>query len=91
MHLNDRFETFEVSIETTVGERTVKHRMEAPRIMIEQQFLGLMQDAANHPEPVRIHMTRSIPRFDRFQQKWVNSENSVTFINNAYISLHGEL
>lgn len=91
MRLNDHFETFKVNIEITVGDRVSHRQMEAPRVMIEQQFLGLMQDAANHPEPVRIHMTRSIPRFDRFQQKWVNSENSVTFINNAYISLHGEL
>lgn len=91
MQLNDHFEIFEVNIEITVGDRVSHRRMEAPRVMIEQQFLGLMQDAANHPEPVRIHMTRRVPLFNPLEQKWEDHEHSITYANNAYISHNGEI
>lgn len=83
-------ELFDVTFEITEGINTSTRRMQAPQILIEQQFLQLMQQAANLSIPVKIKMSRIEKIYNVFDDKWLDRENSVTFMNNAYIAQNGE-
>lgn len=81
---------YDVIFEITEGDNVRKQQMQAPRIIIEQQFLQLMQQAANVQIPVKIKLSRTEQVFDSFDQKFVDRENSITFMNNTYIQLKGQ-
>lgn len=81
---------YAVIFEITEGDNVRKQQMQAPRIIIEQQFLQLMQQAANVQIPVKIKLSRTEQVFDSFDQKFVDRENSITFMNNTYIQLKGQ-
>ena len=81
---------YDVIFEITEGDNVRKQQMQAPRIIIEQQFLQLMQQAANVQIPVKIKLSRTEQVFDSFDQQFVDRENSITFMNNTYIQLKGQ-
>lgn len=81
---------YDVIFEITEGNNIRKQQMQAPRIIIEQQFLQLMQQAANVQVPVKIKLKRTEQIYDSFDQKFVDRENSITFMNNTYIQLKGQ-
>lgn len=81
---------YDVILEITEGNNIRKQQMQAPRIIIEQQFLQLMQQAANVQIPVKIKLKRIEQVYDNFDQKFVDRENSITFMNNTYIQLKGQ-
>ncbi len=58
--------------------------MQAPRVLIEQKFLSLVQQAANNPNPISVKLMRKVPIYDNFDDKWIERENSVLFMNHAY-------
>lgn len=58
--------------------------MQSPRIMIEQKFLSLVQQAAKNPNPVSVKLMRKVPIYDNFDGKWIERENSILFMNLAY-------
>ena len=64
--------------------------MQAPRMLIEQQFLQLIQQAANLQTPIKVKMSRIEQIYDNFDQKMVDRENSVSFMNNAYLATRKE-
>ena len=80
---------YDVIFEITEGDNVRKQQMQAPRIIIEQQFLQLMQQAANVQIPVKIKLSR-MQIYDNFDQKFIEQENSITFMNNAYTAQRGE-
>lgn len=81
---------YDVIFEITEGDNVRKQQMQAPRIIIEQQFLQLMQQAANVQIPVKIKLNRTEQIYDNFDQKFIEQENSITFMNNTYIQLKGQ-
>ena len=81
---------YDVIFEITEGDNVRKQQMQAPRIIIEQQFLQLMQQAANVQIPVKIKLSRTEQIYDNFDQKFIDRENSITFMNNAYTAQGGE-
>ena len=81
---------YDVILEITEGNNIRKQQMQAPRIIIEQQFLQLMQQAANVQIPVKIKLSRTEQIYDNFDQKFIDQENSITFMNNAYTAQRGE-
>lgn len=81
---------YDVIFEITEGDNVRKQQMQAPRIIIEQQFLQLMQQAANVQIPVKIKLSRTEQIYDNFDQKFIEQENSITFMNNTYIQLKGQ-
>lgn len=85
-----QIEIFECTFDIEIDGTTKKNRIQAPRIAIEQQFLSLVQQAANSSQAIKIKMSRIVPVYDNFDKKWINRENSVTFANNAYIKIKGE-
>ena len=81
---------YDVIFEITEGNNIRKQQMQAPRIIIEQQFLQFMQQAANVQIPVKIKLSRTEQIYNNFDQKFINQENSITFMNNAYTAQRGE-
>ena len=81
---------YDVIFEITEGDNVRKQQMQAPRIIIEQQFLQLMQQAANVQIPVKIKLSRAEQIYDNFDQKFIEQENSITFMNNVYTAQRGE-
>lgn len=64
--------------------------MQAPRAVLEQQFVSLIQQATQSNKPIRLKMSRKVPVYDDFNDKWIERGNSVVFANNAYIKVKGE-
>ena len=81
---------YDVIFEITEGDNVRKQQMQAPRIIIEQQFLQLMQQAANVQIPIKIKLSRTEQIYDNFDQKFIEQENNITFMNNTYIQLKGQ-
>lgn len=67
-----------------VGDEVRVHTIEAPRIVLEQEFLGLVEQAANHPYPVKVRMSRKVPVYDPFDKTTVERENEIVFKNKAW-------
>lgn len=88
MFLHENFELFDVEIEIETLQGVRISRMSAPQMMIEQQFLSLVYEAAGIPEPVKVKMKRMIPIYSQFDNCWYDRECSVEFTNNAYIRSH---
>lgn len=84
------FEIFDVKFEIIEGSNIRNQHMQAPKMIIEQQFLQLMQQAVNLQIPIKIKMSRTEPFYDVFEQKTTERENSIVFMNNAYIAKNGE-
>lgn len=76
--------TFEITVEDTVHHQTMK----APRIIFEEQFKALAQDAAYSDKPMKVKLMRPVLIYDNFEHQWIEREHSVTFFNNAYTAAH---
>lgn len=90
MPLHDRFEIFDVDFEITTQNGIRVSSVTAPRMMLEQQFLSLVREAATILEPVKVKMKRTIPIYSQFDNCWYDRECSVEFTNYAYTRSHGE-
>ena len=88
--IREQMEVFECTFDIEVEDRIQHQTVQAPRVALERQFLGLAQQAAKSNKPMRIKMSRQIPIYDNFDKKWIVRENSVAFANNAYIKVKGE-
>lgn len=88
--IREQMEVFECTFDIEVEDRIQRQTVQAPRVALEQQFLGLAQQAAKSNKPMRVKMSRQIPIYDNFDKKWIVRENSVAFENNAYIKVKGE-
>lgn len=84
------FDIYEVKLEITEGDKTQTHHLQAPRMMIEGQFLQLMQQAGQVGTPIKIKLSRIEQIYDVFEQKMIERENFIIFRNNAYRSENGE-
>ena len=69
---------------------TQAQTVQAPRLMLEQQFAALVQDAANNGAPVQVIMSRYEPVKDPYSGKVKQQEYYVRFKNNAHIKVYGE-
>ena len=88
--IREQMEVFECTFDIEVEDRIQHQTVQAPRVALAQQFLGLAQQAAKSNKPMRVKMSRKIPIYDNFDKKWIVRENSVAFANNAYIKVKGE-
>ena len=79
------FEAFNCFFEIEVGNQNQKYFMEMPRVMLEKEFISLVQQAAQHSVPTRIKMGRLIPIWNQLEQKWIEIENSIEFENLPYV------
>lgn len=90
MSLCEQFELFDVEIEITTLRGARVSQISAPRMILEQQFLSLVQEAASIPEPAKVKMKRMIHIYSQFDNCWYDRECSIEFTNYAYTRSHGE-
>ena len=83
--MGEMFEVFDCILEIENGNRKQRSQMQAPRIMIQQEFMSLIQQAANVITPVRITMSRKVPIWSQIDNKWINQEHNIIFANNAWV------
>jgi len=86
--MREKMEVFICTFEIDANNVVQRQVMQAPRLMIEQEFLALMQSAANSDKPIRVKLSREVPIYDEFEKQWIKREHSIEFANNAYISTH---
>lgn len=86
--MREKMEVFVCLFEVKVEDQVQKRTLEAPRIMLEQEFMSLVNEAANSNLPISIKMSRKVPIFDQFDQRWIERENSIVFTNEAYNRIH---
>lgn len=88
-HIDNRMmEVFVVAFEVEMNNKIQRQTMQAPRIMLEQQFVSLVQQAYESRVPVRVKMSMDVPIWIQFENKWVNREHSVEFTNQAWQDSH---
>ena len=80
----EQMKNYACTLEADVNGNVQKRTMTAPRMMLEGEFMSLIQQAAQHPDPVKVTMSRIVPVYDELTGEWVQREQSITFKNNAY-------
>lgn len=87
--LNWQFEIFECTIEVWVDGRIHSNTVQAPRIVIQQNFLELVQQAVNDNKPVRIKLSRMVECFNEWTGETKMREASIAFMNRPYVDKVG--
>lgn len=87
--IREQMEVFECTFDIEVEDRIQHQTVQAPRAALEQQFLGLAQQAAKSDKPVNVKMSRKVSIYDNFDKKWIERENSVAFANSVYTKANG--
>ena len=86
--MNSQMDVFTVVFEIEANNRIQKQTMQAPRFMLEQQFVSLVDQAYRNRTPVRVKMGMDVPIWIQFENRWVNREHSVEFTNQAWQDSH---
>jgi hypothetical protein len=77
-----------LEIETEGGTQTTQ--LTAPRIMIENHFLSLLEQAIAAPVPVMIKLSRVERVWSQYDNQNLNHEYYIQFKNNHYIRVKGD-
>lgn len=85
VNINQSMEIYACTIEIEQNGNVQRTIIEAPRIMLEQQFINLVEQAANSHNPIRVKISREVPIYNNFNNEWTKIENNIVFENNAYI------
>ena len=81
------FESFSVELVVESPYGIVQAlRMTMPAFALKEHFMNAVNNAASRVDPLRITMKRSIPVWCQFEQKAINREAFVRFMNNAYLA-----
>lgn len=86
-HIHSQMEVYTCTFEITMNGKVQKQTMQAPRMMIEQQFVSLMQEIQQMRDPAKIKLIRPVEIWDQFSQRRIRRENSITVMNNAYTNM----
>ena len=87
--MGEQFETFDCMIDIEENGNKQRQRMQAPRIMIQQQFTSLVQQAAQANHPVKVRLSRMSQVYDEFgalayeNGKPLERELYISFSNSA--------
>ena len=84
------FVVYDIELRVNDNGNISRQKLQLPRIMIEQQFLGLVNQAARIQRPVKIELIRTEPYYDQYEQKYIPQEYKVIFANNSYVSNHSD-
>lgn len=83
--LNEQFEIFDCVIEVEVVGQVQVQQIQAPRMIIQQQFLQLVQQAANDSRSVRIKLSRQVECVNEWNGETKMREASIEFMNKRYV------
>lgn len=88
--IREQMEVFECTFDMEVENKPQCQTVQAPRAVIEQQLLNLVQQVAMSDKQVKVKISIKVPVYDNFDKKWIERENSVIFANNFYIKTKGK-
>ena len=89
-HFHEQSKVFTCDLYIEVDDRGERRQIKAPRFVIEDEFLQLVEQASHIDNDVRIRLTRQVPIFDEFQDRWVNKQHEIVFANNAWVKNRGD-
>ncbi|MDB7829212.1 hypothetical protein [Intestinimonas butyriciproducens] len=86
----DMFKVFTCKMEIEYNSTVKVQTIQAPAIMIQNEFMAVVEEVARATYPVRVKLSREVPVYSQFDRDWLERECSIEFRNNAYISAYGE-
>lgn len=89
-NLNEKMQVYTCIFDIEVDGQAQRESLQAPRIMLEQHFMGIVQQAMNLDKPAKIKMSLNVPIYNNFTNSWIEREHSCTFTNNAYLNKEKE-
>lgn len=92
MNFNDITKMYDVYIQIhkpTDAVRTYQQQtLSAPRFVIEQQFISLVEQAIYASVPIKVTMRRIEREWNQYEGKMTDMEYSMEFSNNSYIAFY---
>ncbi len=89
-HIRSQMDIFVCSFEINANGVIHRQTVQAPRVVLEQQFMSLMEQAYHDPNPVMVKMSRPIDIWDPFDKKMIRRENSIVVKNSAYVDMESQ-
>lgn len=86
----EQFDTYNVSIDIEVDGNSQRQSIGAPKMFIIQQFLALVQQAANTKQCVYIKMSHDVEVRNEWTGKTKVMQSTLEFKNAAYLKWKGE-
>lgn len=83
--LTEQFEVLDCVLEVEVVGQVQRQQIQAPKIIIQQQFLDLVQQAVNDSRSVRIKLSRMVECEDEWTGEIKMREASIQFMNRRYV------
>lgn len=77
-------------LEIKLGNQIQKQRMSAPREIIEQQFIGLMQETAQNQQPIKIKLIKQEEIWNQRLNQNKLLDNYIQFANKRYMEAFPE-
>jgi hypothetical protein len=77
-----------LTVETEAGVQTTQ--LTAPRVIIENHFVSLLEQAVAASVPVMIKLSRMDPVWSQYDAQNLNREYIIQFKNNHYIRVKGD-
>lgn len=88
--MNGQLEVFDCMMDIYVNGNEQRQRLQAPRMIIEQQFLGVCQEIANMDVSAKVKLSRIAKCHNMFDNKWIEHEIYIDYKNNAYVEEENE-
>lgn len=79
------FDIFNVAFEIEFQGNTTIQTMGAPQMIVQNQFVNLVEQAANTKFPCRVKMTTTVQVYNEFEHCLKDIEHFMEFKNNAYL------
>lgn len=87
--MSEHLEVFDCIIDVEISGNKQRQRMQAPRIMIEQQFSSICQEIARMNAPATAKLSRIAKCYSEWNDNVVEREVYILFENNAYCDNYG--
>lgn len=88
MFFNSEIEPYECMIELEQDGRIQRQAITAPKILIVNHITDIGRSICNSSIPSRCKVSRILRIYDQYEDKWIDRELSVEFMNKAYESMH---
>lgn len=88
--MSEQLEVFDCMIDIEANGNKQRKRMQAPRVMIEQQFLGVCQEIAQMNTPAMVKLSRVAKCYSEWNNDVIEREIYISFKNTAYCDEYGD-
>ena len=78
---------FECLFEININGSIRKQAIQAPKLIIEKQFIDLISSASQDSSPVLIRVSLPVAVWDSFEKKMIQREHSIEVKNRAYLEM----